>query len=100
MELFEDWYKIRKGGLLTIKKDFNNQWFQLILLMMMTLVGLLFSSENRYMRLAASAILVYWFTTYIATRFLAIVWAALIIGLFHVHLAREIKKGVHEESAQ
>ena len=100
MELFEDWYKIRKGGLLTIKKDFNNQWFQLILLMMMTLVGLLFSSENRYMRLAASAILVYWFTTYIATRFLAIVWAALIIGLFHVHLAREIKKGIHEKSAQ
>jgi len=100
MNILEDWYKIRKGGLLTIKKDFNNQWFQLILLMMMTLVGLLFSSENRYMRLAASAILVYWFTTYIATRFLAIVWAALIIGLFHVHLAREIKKGVHEESAQ
>ena len=100
MNILEDWYKIRKGGLLTIKKDFNNQWFQLILLMMMTLVGLLFSSENRYMRLAASAILVYWFTTYIATRFLAIVWAALIIGLFHVHLAREIKKGIHEKSAQ
>jgi hypothetical protein len=100
MKLFEDWYKIRKGGLLTINKDFNNRWFQIILLMMMTLVGLLFSSENRYMRLAASAILVYWFTTYIATRFLAIVWAALIIGLFHVHLAREIKKGINEKSAQ
>ena len=100
MNILEDWYKIRKGGLLTIKKDFNNRWFQIILLIMMTLVGLLFSSENRYMRLAASAILVYWFTTYIATRFLAIVWAALIIGLFHVHLAREIKKGIHEKSAQ
>jgi len=35
-----------------------------------------------------------------ATRFLAIVWAALIIGLFHVHLAREIKRGVKENSAQ
>jgi len=100
MKLFEDWYEIRKGGLLRIKKDFNNRWFQIILLMMMTLVGLLFSSENRYMRLAASAILIYWFTTYIATRFLAIVWAALIIGLFHIHLAREIKKGINEKSAQ
>ena len=52
------------------------------------------------MRLAGSAILIYWFTTYIATRFLMLVWGAIIIGLFHVHLAREIKKGIKEKSAQ
>ena len=100
MRLFEDWWKYRKDGVKMIKKDFNNRWFQVILLMMMSLVGILFSSENRYMRLAGSAILIYWFTTYIATRFLMLVWGALIIGLFHVHLAREIKKGINEESAQ
>ena len=100
MKLLDDWYEIRKDGIFKLKKDLNNRWFQAILLMMMSLVGLLFSSNNRYMRLAGSAILIYWFTTYIATRFLAIVWASLIIGLFHVHLAREIKKGINEKSAQ
>ena len=94
------WWKYRQDAVFKVKKDITNHWFQVILLMMMSLVGLLFSSENRYMRLAGSAILVYWFTTYIATRFLAIVWASLIIGLFHVHLAREIKKGINEKSAQ
>lgn len=100
MKLFDDWYSMRKDGILRIKKDINNRWFQTAFVIMMSLVGLLFSSENRYMRLAGSAILIYWFTTYIATRFLAIVWASLIIGLFHVHLAREIKKGINEKSAQ
>ena len=100
MKLFDDWYSMRKDGILRLKKDINNRWFQTAFLIMMSLVGLLFSSENRYMRLAGSAILIYWFTTYIATRFLAIVWASLIIGLFHVHLAREIKKGINEKSAQ
>ena len=100
MKLFDDWYSMRKDGILRLKKDINNRWFQTAFVIMMSLVGLLFSSENRYMRLAASAIIIYWFTTYIATRFLAIVWAALIIGLFHVHLAREIKKGINEKSAQ
>ncbi len=100
MKLFDDWYSMRKDGIFRLKKDINNRWFQTAFLIMMSLVGLLFSSENRYMRLAGSAILIYWFTTYIATRFLAIVWASLIIGLFHVHLAREIKKGINEKSAQ
>ena len=100
MKLFDDWYSMRKDGIFRVKKDINNRWFQTAFLIMMSLVGLLFSSKNRYMRLAGSAILIYWFTTYIATRFLAIVWASLIIGLFHVHLAQEIKKGIAEESAQ
>ncbi len=100
MKLFDDWYSMRKDGIFRLKKDINNRWFQTAFLIMMSLVGLLFSSENRYMRLAGSAILIYWFTTYIATRFLAIVWASLIIGLFHVHLAREVKKGINEKSAQ
>ena len=100
MRLLDDWYDIRKDGIKLVKKDFNNRWFQVILLMMMSLIGILFSSENRYMRLAGSAILIYWFTTYIATRFLMLVWGAIIIGLFHVHLAREIKKGIKEKSAQ
>ena len=100
MRLLDDWYDIRKDGIKMVRKDLHNRWFQVILLMMMSLIGILFSSENRYMRLAGSAILIYWFTTYIATRFLMLVWAAIIIGLFHVHLAREIKKGINEKSAQ
>jgi len=97
MRLLDAWYEERKNGIKMVKKDLNNRWFQVILLMMMSLIGILFSSENRYMRLAGSAILIYWFTTYIATRFLMLVWAAIIIG---VHLAREIKKGINEKSAQ
>ena len=28
MKLFDDWYSMRKDGILRIKKDINNRWFQ------------------------------------------------------------------------
>ena len=47
MRLFDDWYSMRKDGILRLKKDINNRWFQTAFVIMMSLVGLLFSSENR-----------------------------------------------------
>ena len=98
-DIYKDWYKIRKDSSGLFKKDIKNTWFWFILIIMSITVFILYQSENRYNRLAATAIIVFWITSYAISRFMAIVFAAFVVGAFHIHLAREIKKGIHENSA-
>ena len=98
MKLLNDWLKLRKNGVGAVKKDFANTWFQLVFILLISIVVYLMNDNNRYMRLAGFSIIIYWITTYITTRFSMFVWAALIIGLFHIHLAHEIKRGLNEKT--
>ena len=98
-DIYKDWYKIRKDSGALFKKDIKNKWFWFILIIMFITVFILYQSENRYNRLAATAIIVFWITSYAISRFMAIVFAAFIVGAFHIHLAREVKKGIHENTA-
>ena len=98
-DIYKDWSKIRKDSGALFKKDIKNKWFWFILIIMFITVFILYQSENRYNRLAATAIIVFWITSYAISRFMAIVFAAFIVGAFHIHLAREVKKGIHENSA-
>ena len=98
-DIYKDWHKIRKNSSELFKKDIKNKWFWFILIIMLITVFILYNSENRYYRLAATAILVFWITSYAISRFMAIVFAAFVVGAFHIHLAREVKKGVYESTA-